>query len=195
MRCAWTCFFFFAVGGGFTGTLAAVFVLQMTVVQFLEVGLPLLKKKWKLAKGEAHLRQKMSAEGLDSDGVIEKMKPEEEEASLQKFEGVFSEYQEMVVQFGYVTLFAAAFPLTAALALINNLVEIRTDAYKLLQVCAVVEQLYSFPDILAHHTRIHTRIHMQYIRVYMRVYMRRSALLWGNVNACPAVLAHTRMRV
>lgn len=39
----------------------------------------------------------------------------------------------MVVQFGYVTLFAAAFPLTAALALLNNMIEIRTDAYKLLQ--------------------------------------------------------------
>lgn len=97
---------FFGGGAGFTGTLAAVFVLQMTIVQFLEVGLPLLKKKWKLAKGEAHLRQKMSAEGLESDGVIEKMKPEEEEASLEQFAGVFSEYQEMVVQFGYVTLFA-----------------------------------------------------------------------------------------
>ena len=34
----------------------------------------------------------------------------------------------------YVTLFAAAFPLTAALALLNNMIEIRTDAYKLLQV-------------------------------------------------------------
>jgi hypothetical protein len=127
-------------GGGFTGTLAAVFVVQMTVVQFLEVGLPMLKHKWKLAKGEADLRQKMSAAGLESDGVIEKMKPEEEEAALQQFEGVFSEYQEMVVQFGYVTLFAAAFPLTAALALINNMVEIRTDAFKLLQVRSVVAQ-------------------------------------------------------
>ena len=38
----------------------------------------------------------------------------------------------------YVTLFAAAFPLTAALALLNNMIEIRTDAYKLLQVHAAV---------------------------------------------------------
>eukprot|EP00961_Rhodomonas_salina_P263342 3558312-Rhodomonas_salina.1 len=42
------------------------------------------------------------------------------------------DWQEMVVQYGYVTLFAAAFPLTSALALMNNIIEIRTDAYKLL---------------------------------------------------------------
>ena len=34
--------------------------------------------------------------------------PAEEESKLEKYEGVFAEYQEMVVQFGYVTLFAAA---------------------------------------------------------------------------------------
>eukprot|EP00741_Cyanophora_paradoxa_P013014 tig00020660_g12569.t1 len=45
---------------------------------------------------------------------------------------VFDDYCEMAIQFGYVTLFAAAFPLGAALAFINNVVEIRTDATKLL---------------------------------------------------------------
>jgi hypothetical protein len=38
----------------------------------------------------------------------------------------------MWVQFGHVTLFAAIFPLAALCALANNIIEIRTDAYKVL---------------------------------------------------------------
>lgn len=37
----------------------------------------------------------------------------------------------MFVQFGYVVLFSSAFPLAALCALINNLIEIRSDAFKL----------------------------------------------------------------
>uniref|UniRef100_A0A3Q3AN69 Anoctamin n=1 Tax=Kryptolebias marmoratus TaxID=37003 RepID=A0A3Q3AN69_KRYMA len=44
--------------------------------------------------------------------------------------GLFYEYLEMVIQFGFVTLFVASFPLAPALALINNLFEIRVDAWK-----------------------------------------------------------------
>lgn len=43
----------------------------------------------------------------------------------------FQDYQEMFVQFGYVVLFSSAFPLAALCALINNLIEIRSDALKL----------------------------------------------------------------
>ena len=35
-----------------------------------------------------------------------------------------------VIQYGFVTLFVAAFPLAPLCALINNVVEIRLDAYK-----------------------------------------------------------------
>jgi anoctamin-5 len=35
-----------------------------------------------------------------------------------------------VIQYGFVTLFVAAFPLAPLLALINNVFEIRLDAYK-----------------------------------------------------------------
>ncbi|NXH46599.1 ANO6 protein, partial [Dicaeum eximium] len=45
--------------------------------------------------------------------------------------GLFYEYLEMVIQFGFVTLFVASFPLAPLLALINNLLEIRLDAWKL----------------------------------------------------------------
>ena len=41
------------------------------------------------------------------------------------------DYTEMVLQFGYVTLFVAVLPLAPLLALINNYLEIRIDAYRL----------------------------------------------------------------
>lgn len=37
----------------------------------------------------------------------------------------------MFVQFGYVVLFSSAFPLAAVCALVNNIIEIRSDAFKL----------------------------------------------------------------
>ncbi|XP_076350332.1 anoctamin-2-like isoform X1 [Tachypleus tridentatus] len=44
--------------------------------------------------------------------------------------GLFSEYLEMVLQFGFVTIFVVAFPLAPLFALINNITEIRLDARK-----------------------------------------------------------------
>ncbi|CAG8737930.1 18072_t:CDS:10, partial [Acaulospora morrowiae] len=41
-----------------------------------------------------------------------------------------SEYGDMVVQFGYIALFGPAFPLAAFFSWINNVVEVRTDAFK-----------------------------------------------------------------
>ncbi|XP_065357895.1 uncharacterized protein wwk isoform X1 [Calliphora vicina] len=56
------------------------------------------------------------------------------ESSLYKYDGTFSDHLEMLVQMGYVVLFSAAFPLAGICALINNLMEIRSDAFKLAHV-------------------------------------------------------------
>ncbi|RLN57207.1 hypothetical protein BBJ29_006274 [Phytophthora kernoviae] len=53
-----------------------------------------------------------------------------EEAGLQQYD-TFEDYTEMLVQFGYVSFFSLAFPLAPLLALLNNLFELRTDAFKL----------------------------------------------------------------
>ncbi|XP_050316664.1 anoctamin-1 isoform X4 [Bactrocera neohumeralis] len=45
---------------------------------------------------------------------------------------LFPEYLEMVLQYGFVTLFVAAFPLAPFFALLNNIFEMRLDAKKLL---------------------------------------------------------------
>ena len=46
--------------------------------------------------------------------------------------GTLMDYAELAVQFGYITLFVVAFPLAPFLALANNYVEFRSDAFKLL---------------------------------------------------------------
>uniref|UniRef100_A0A673ALL4 Anoctamin n=1 Tax=Sphaeramia orbicularis TaxID=375764 RepID=A0A673ALL4_9TELE len=53
------------------------------------------------------------------------------ESCMQTYADTFQDYQEMFVQFGYVVLFSSAFPLAAMCALINNIIEIRSDAFKL----------------------------------------------------------------
>ncbi|XP_054633657.1 anoctamin-5 isoform X2 [Dunckerocampus dactyliophorus] len=57
----------------------------------------------------------------------------EQDSDLQIFGslGLFDEYLEMVIQFGFITLFVASFPLAPLLALLNNIIEIRVDAWKL----------------------------------------------------------------
>ncbi|XP_014270353.1 anoctamin-7 isoform X2 [Halyomorpha halys] len=54
----------------------------------------------------------------------------EEDYGLVDYEGLFEEYLEMVLQFGFITIFVAAFPLAPLFALLNNWVEIRLDAQK-----------------------------------------------------------------
>eukprot|EP01038_Epipyxis_sp_PR26KG_P011021 gene11021-14802_t len=48
--------------------------------------------------------------------------------------GTFEDYAEMIIQFGYTTMFIAGFPLATLMSLINNYVEIRVDAWKLCQL-------------------------------------------------------------
>uniref|UniRef100_A0A3P8ZVD3 Anoctamin n=1 Tax=Esox lucius TaxID=8010 RepID=A0A3P8ZVD3_ESOLU len=50
--------------------------------------------------------------------------------TLVPFDGLTPEYMEMIIQFGFVSLFVASFPLAPLFALINNVIEIRLDAKK-----------------------------------------------------------------
>ena len=56
---------------------------------------------------------------------------EEEQSLLKDWGGMFEDTTQMVVQYGYVALFAAACPLTPLISLINNIIEVRSDAFKL----------------------------------------------------------------
>ena len=56
----------------------------------------------------------------------------EYEASLGAFRGTYQEYNEMAIQFGYLTMFASAAPWAACFCMLNNEIERRVDAYKML---------------------------------------------------------------
>lgn len=47
----------------------------------------------------------------------------------------FDDYMEIVIQLGYVTLFASAYPLASLVSIVANWVEIRADCFKLAVLC------------------------------------------------------------
>ena len=106
--------------------LATLLIVQQVVGNFLEVGLPTFKQSMGFMK-EAK-EEDEGAKG-QSGRVIR-------ELSLEEYSGVFDDYLELWVQFGQVTLFAVSFPLAGLFALLNNVIEIRSDAFKLTKATA-----------------------------------------------------------
>nr|XP_061812900.1 anoctamin-3-like [Nerophis lumbriciformis] len=109
--------------------------LQMGVIMFfkqiwnnfMELGYPLLQNWWsrrKMKKGGSaggpNVETKSQLPQWDKDWNLQPMNAH----------GLVDEYLEMVLQFGFTTIFVAAFPLAPLLALLNNIIEIRLDAYK-----------------------------------------------------------------
>ncbi|KAL3671142.1 hypothetical protein V7S43_004323 [Phytophthora oleae] len=100
--------------------LGIIFILRLTSGNFFEAGLPWIQKKLK--------RNKTKENGTYREpSTIEKQL----ELDVYDQKGTFDDYNEMIIQFGYVTLFVVSFPLTPAFALFNNFFEIRIDAHKL----------------------------------------------------------------
>ena len=87
----------------------------------MEIGLPIAKR---LIKRYLRKRSKKGEESVYS--AWERDYDLEEVSDT----GFLSEYLELVIQYGFVTLFVAVFPLAPLLALLNNWVEIRLDSYK-----------------------------------------------------------------
>ncbi|XP_048659194.1 anoctamin-4 isoform X3 [Marmota marmota marmota] len=99
-----------------------IMVLKQTWNNFMELGYPLIQNWWTRRK----VRQEHGTERKVNFPQWEK------DYNLQPMNayGLFDEYLEMILQFGFTTIFVAAFPLAPLLALLNNIIEIRLDAYK-----------------------------------------------------------------
>ncbi|CAO3589868.1 unnamed protein product [Absidia cylindrospora] len=65
-----------------------------------------------------------------STGDAEFIKKLNREVGLEEY-NIYTDYVEMVIQFGYVSMFSPVWPLTALCCIANNWVELRSDAVKI----------------------------------------------------------------
>ncbi|NXY81888.1 ANO2 protein, partial [Alcedo cyanopectus] len=97
---------------------------QLIQNNLFEIGIPKLKKLFRKLKdertepNEMDTNQSKDPQQWDLDYILE------------PFTGLTPEYMEMIIQFGFVTLFVASFPLAPLFALLNNVIEVRLDAKK-----------------------------------------------------------------
>uniref|UniRef100_A0A8D0H5Z0 Anoctamin n=1 Tax=Sphenodon punctatus TaxID=8508 RepID=A0A8D0H5Z0_SPHPU len=96
---------------------------QLIQNNLFEIGIPKMKKLIRYIK----LKRQSS---LDHEEHMKKKQRYEVDYNLEPFAGLTPEYMEMIIQFGFVTLFVASFPLAPLFALLNNIIEIRLDAKK-----------------------------------------------------------------
>ncbi|XP_061631223.1 anoctamin-10 [Phyllopteryx taeniolatus] len=110
--------------------LASLLVVTQLVNQVTEVVVPFLVDRFVSAP-----HRKESEDDPEEDKFRNQI-------TLPVFPGLFAEYIELLVQFGYLSLFSCVYPLTAVLLLLNNVTEIRSDAYK---ICKLFRKSFSAP--------------------------------------------------
>ncbi|XP_047548658.1 anoctamin-9 isoform X1 [Lutra lutra] len=105
--------------------MAIIMGLKQTLSNCVEYLSPWLAHKWRLmrfrlgrASREPELRDLWCNYLLNPVGTF----------------SLFDEFMEMMIQYGFTTIFVAAFPLAPLLALFSNLVEIRLDAIKMVRL-------------------------------------------------------------
>ncbi|XP_073997753.1 anoctamin-4-like isoform X3 [Rhodnius prolixus] len=102
--------------------LAIIMVGKQFFYNFVELGYPAVLNWWR----------KRSHRSLTKDRSREYTRWEKDYQLQDPGRlALFEEYLEMVLQYGFVTLFVAAFPLAPLFALLNNIWEIRLDAFKM----------------------------------------------------------------
>uniref|UniRef100_A0A4W6FZD3 Anoctamin n=1 Tax=Lates calcarifer TaxID=8187 RepID=A0A4W6FZD3_LATCA len=95
---------------------------QLIQNNIFEIGIPKLKKLVRALKDKGSAETEKEEERPPQQWNLDH--------ALAAFEGLTPEYMEMIIQFGFVSLFVASFPLAPLFALLNNVIEIRLDAKK-----------------------------------------------------------------
>jgi anoctamin-10 len=115
---------------GFLTEMVVPYALRKLMPKAKKLSAKVINKKGaeKEAATTTELQQKTAATEPDAEEAkfMEKIYKEVE---LDEY-NIYTDYVEMVIQFGYVSMFSTVWPLTALCSMINNWVELRGDAVK-----------------------------------------------------------------
>lgn len=112
--------------------LGSIILCRFLVLNGLEVLKPLCKqwlKRWRLRRMHGSSKAGKAAHMQDRHKA-------QSQRELQPYTDmvVFHYYAEVVLQFGFVTLFSVVFPIAATLAYISNIVSMKVGLYKILRL-------------------------------------------------------------
>ncbi|RVE74957.1 hypothetical protein OJAV_G00026890 [Oryzias javanicus] len=125
---------------GLSIQMAVIMTLSQVINKISRLIVPWLKKKWK----KSDTRQSEETDYSNSEHA-DCWKEKCDECLLKDWQdnyqladlddlSLFNVILKMVIQFSFTTLFVAAFPLAPFMALINNIVEIRLEAIKMVRL-------------------------------------------------------------
>ncbi|KNC82779.1 hypothetical protein SARC_04937 [Sphaeroforma arctica JP610] len=110
--------------------LQALFMVDTVRRMVMEFVLPWLLQ-FRALKEQLKATDMKKSKSVDESELEKKVK----KAFIKDERVDFDDYIELTVQFGYIVLFAGAFPIAGFLALAGNVLEMRTDLSKHLHVC------------------------------------------------------------
>lgn len=120
-------------------SIRSVLLVELVIGNIKETIIPmfLVRRRRNAKLDEALKKKKEQNPDLDESECFVKpsdLDPISTQLEMEPDSGVFEDYFELLRQFSQISLFAAAFPLGAVLAAINNFIEVYTDTYKLINM-------------------------------------------------------------
>ena len=101
-------------------SLGTIFLIQLTVGNITAVAVPAITRR-------------MADKKLQDFDEVSEVEHASLRSNYDVMLGTFFDYNVLIIQYGYATMFICAFPLAVTNALINNYVAIRLNAWKLCQ--------------------------------------------------------------
>ncbi|NXE98222.1 ANO9 protein, partial [Menura novaehollandiae] len=114
--------------------MAVIMVLKQTINNVMEYLIPWISHKLRKKHKRPKKRSVMLGEEEEAEDPCKMQWLSNYELNEVNVFSLFNEFLEMMIQYSFTTIFVAAFPLAPLLAFINNVIEIRTDALKMMRL-------------------------------------------------------------